>query len=363
MKRIAFLAVLALAVGCTPKEQPWSISQALQSAVEAGAYLYGHQDDLSYGHNWTVESPESDDATRSDVLAVCGRYPAIVGYDLGGIELGEEANLDGVNFDFMRRSAVAHSERGGIVTFSWHLRNPLTGGDAWDVSSKEVVAAILEGGECHAMFMDWLSSVADFLLSLKDSDGNVVPVIFRPWHEHTGSWFWWGRDLCTEEEYNALWVMTWNYLAVERGIDALWAISPSSSRIEEWTARYPGDEYVDIIGVDNYFGRGADESKEDAYARFIESVHGCFDILAPAAAERGKLLALTETGCEGIPYDDWWTEALMPAIEGYPVSYVLTWRNAPASFNPKHFYAPFPGQESADDFVTFFESDKTVFLD
>ena len=55
--------------------------------------------------------------------------------DLGGIEVDWPANLDKNLFDHMRAAAVAHHERGGIVTFSWHPRNPLTGGDAWDVSS------------------------------------------------------------------------------------------------------------------------------------------------------------------------------------------------------------------------------------
>ena len=157
-----------------------------------------------YGHAWKVEDVKNDPLERSDVKAVTGAFPAIVGFDLGGIEMGWDANLDGVSFDLMRRAAVTHAARGGVVTFSWHPRNPLTGGDAWDVSSDQVVASILEGGEKHDLFLQWLGRAADFLETLKDADGQPVAVLFRPWHEHTGSWFWWGGNLCSEQQYKDL---------------------------------------------------------------------------------------------------------------------------------------------------------------
>ena len=135
----------------TPKDQ---LVARLFSHVEKGEILYGHQDDLSYGHAWKVEDWTADSLTRSDVKAVTGKYPAIVGFDLGGIEMGDKANLDSVDFGLMRKAVLTHAKRGGIVTFSWHPRNPLTGGDAWDVSSDQVVKSILEGGELHDLFMN-----------------------------------------------------------------------------------------------------------------------------------------------------------------------------------------------------------------
>ncbi len=117
----------------------------LQQTAREGRFYYAHQDDLVYGHSWKVTDPQGDDLSRSDVLSVCGFFPAVVGFDLGGIELGDKANLDGVDFSLMRRAAVSHSEKGGIVTFSWHMRNLLTGGDSWDISSDKVVASVLPG--------------------------------------------------------------------------------------------------------------------------------------------------------------------------------------------------------------------------
>ena len=85
----------------------------------------------------------------------------VLGFDLGGIELGQAKNLDGVPFGLMRKAAQKHVERGGIVTFSWHPRNPLTGGDAWDVSSDQVVKSVLRDGEKSGEFKLWLRRAAD----------------------------------------------------------------------------------------------------------------------------------------------------------------------------------------------------------
>ena len=211
----AFLLSIA---ACSPGRTAAGPAQRLAEAAAAGTPLYGHQDDLMY----------EADLTQSDVKEVCGHYPALLGLDMGGIELGDTHNLDGNDFALMRRAAIAHHGRGGIVSLSWHLRNPLTGGDAWDISSDQAVASVLPGGEKHELFGQWLDRLADWILSLKAEDGSQIPVLFRPWHEHSGSWFWWGRDLCTEEEYNALWRMTYEHLTVKRGIEGLvWAISPN----------------------------------------------------------------------------------------------------------------------------------------
>ena len=313
--------------------------------IEQGVIMYGHQDDLMYGHSWKVEEGETD-FLRSDVKDVCGMYPAVYGMDLGGIELGDVQNLDKNYFSAMRASAIAHHLRGGVVTFSWHPRNPLTGGDAWDISSEEVVSSILEGGKCHEVFMQWLCRVADYLESFKTPEGQPVPLIFRPWHEHTGSWFWWGWDLCSADEYKALWKMCFDYLSIERGLhNLIWSYSPGAGGLTEemFMERWPGDEMVDMIGLDCY-QYGTSEN----YAEELGNILG---LLAKIGAERDKMMALTETGYEGIPQKDWWTATLYNAIKDYPLAYVLTWRNA--CDKAEHFYAPYPGQESAEDFKVF----------
>ncbi|MCQ2166254.1 MAG: cellulase family glycosylhydrolase [Bacteroidales bacterium] len=341
-----------------------ALYDTLKKAAEEETPLFGHQDDLMYGHlEWNVSRENDHSMERSDVFAVAGKYPAVLGLDLGGIERDDSCNLDGNNFELMREAALKHYERGGIVSFSWHLRNPLTGGDAWDISSDKVVGSILPGGEKHEYFLGWLDKLAAYLSSLKDGDGNVIPVIFRPWHEHTGSWFWWGKNLCTPEQYNGLWIMTYDYLVKEKGLDnMLWAISPGTEQ-EFFEARYPGDRVVDIIGLDCYCHPTAADNAGD-FSDYVAKVRDHLTWRNDFAVRHGKILALTETGCESLPYEKWWTEVLAPAIEGIPVSYVLVWRNADIRpLGLKHFYAPWPGGPSEKDFVKWIEGGKVGMLD
>ena len=355
------LAAAAVLISCVPKAETSTtpaevLINRLKADVEAGKIMYGHQDDLMYGHSWKLEDAASE-FVKSDIHGVCGKYPAVYGMDLGGIEVGWEANLDKNDFDNMRASAVAHHDRGGVVTFSWHPRNPLTGGDAWDVSSKEVVASILPGGEKHELFMGWLSNAADFLGSIRTADGQAVPVVWRPWHEHTGSWFWWGQDLCTTEQYKALWQMTYDYMVKERGLDNLvWAYSPGAGGItpELFAERYPGDEIIDMVGFDCY-----QYSTDEVY---IKDMKHALDVMSAFNEGRGKIMAVTETGYEGIPNARWWTDVLYQAVKDYPVSYVLTWRNACDDHMQHHFYGPYPGHLSAENFNEFAELEKIGLL-
>jgi mannan endo-1,4-beta-mannosidase len=307
--------------------------------------LFGHQDATAYGVFW------KDEEDRSDLKELTGSYPAVYGWDLGHIELGKGENLDGVSFDLIRREIVKAYERGGLSTISWHLRNPVNDSSAWDTSNYSV-QKILSGGLVNEKYKIYLDRVADFLGNLKTSDGVLIPVIFRPFHEHTGSWFWWGKDFSTPEEYIALWHLTVNYLRKEKNLKNL-LIAYSSADIqskENYLERYPGDGYVDIIGFDDY------SMNEDEYIKRSEIN---LAILTEIAKERNKISAFTETGSEQILNPFWYTEVLLPVIDKYPIAYVLVWRNA--NNRPNHYYVPYVGHSAETDFLKFFQSNKMWF--
>lgn len=334
---------------------------SLKAMANSGRYMYAHQDDPVYGHGWAWD----DD--RSDVKSVCGDLPAVMGFDLGHIELGDEKNLDGVPFDRIRKETIKQYEAGGLVTFSWHLDNPLTNGTAWVENGekapleRQTVSSVLKGGDNHELFLGWLDRLADFMNSLTTADGEKVPVLFRPWHEHTGSWFWWGQDLCTAEEYVALWKLTANRLK-EKGVDnLLYAYSPGTENngdAAKYMERYPGDDYVDLLGLDCYCW--TEPEVTDRYERFMNQIDTQLGMMAKLAEQHQKVIALTETGYEGIPLEDWWTSVLQKSIGDHPICYVLTWRNA--HDKDTHYFGPWPGQLSSDDFVKFYQSPKTAFL-
>ncbi len=342
----------------------------LKNLVQIGdssVYLFGHHDDTVYGIGWAADyTNDSTIHQRSDVKSVCNDFPALLSFDLGHIELGDSLNLDGVPFNRIRQEIIAQYDKGGMITLSWHLNNPLSGGTSWvadslkDVETK-TVAAILDGGQKHELFLSWLDKVADFLNSLETPYGVKVPVLFRPWHEHTGSWFWWGQDHCTAEQYKTLWEMTVNHLKDKNVVNALYAYSPGTEADGDETKymeRYPGDELIDLLGLDCYcFAPEADTIQIADYATKLDKN---LEMVCKIAKQHHKAAALTETGYECLKTSDWWTKTLAPVLSRHPISYVLVWRNAHNRAN--HFYAPYPGQLSTSDFIQFYNDPQTVFL-
>lgn len=324
------------------------LSGKLVSTIEKGIMI-GHQDDLVYGHSWNVDG-------ISDVKQTAGDFPAVFGWELGDLELGNPVSLDAVDFGVMKSKIQWVNARGGINAISWHCNNPLTGKNAWDVSSKLVVKSVLPGGEKNELFVKMLNRLSDFFLSLKDEKGELIPVVFRPWHEHTGSWFWWGKNLCSKDEYVALWKYTVDHLKGRGVHNILYAYSSASgfNNSDGYLERYPGNDIIDLLGFDDY--QGGINGKE----RYMKSIANGMSIMLPIAKERNKIAILSETGMESLADAKWWTGTLWPAIKDYPISYVLFWRNA--HDKPTHFYVPFPGQASEGDFKNFEKIDRTLFL-
>ena len=356
------MAVLTMAcVGKTPTASNESASEAqtlidrLNKLQSSGGYAFGHHDDTAYGYDWEF-LPDS-----SDVKALTGDYPAILDWDLGQIELGTPEQLDGVPFAFIRDEVKKQALRGGINSFSWHLRNPVTGGDTWDVEGGNVVhRCVTEGDSINKVITAWITAAADFLGSLKDDEGRCIPVIFRPWHEHTGDWFWWGHAHCDTSDYVALWHLT-RKIFDQKGItNVVWAYCPDktgASTQEQYMERYPGDEYVDILGADIYHYGG--EAGVDAFYQFVSNTLGA---AVAVATEKGKIAALTETGCEAVVVPDWYTRVLANAVKDYPIALVSVWRNANKNKKTEHFYVPYPGHPAAADFVKFYQLPQTIFL-
>lgn len=337
--------------------------------------LFGHQDTKAYGVKWR------GDENRSDIKDVTGSFPAIYGWDLGHLELGSEENLDKVNFNQMREWIIDAYERGGVTTLSWHLNHPVTGnripeehnpdeweaaGSSWD--NKPVINDILPGGSHEEVFNEWLDNIAGFFHSLESRTGDkyLIPIIFRPWHEVTGFWFWWGSEAVTPEEYIRLWRYTVESLRDERGVhNLLYAYTPNTfNELDNWEdfwKWYPGDDYVDIIGFDDYYtlqGGYGDEAPVEMFTSMLK-------YLVEESEARGKIPVLGETGLEAISIHDWYTSRMLKAIKGDPaasrIAYLLVWRNAnEATDRTGHFYGPYVGHPSAEDFVKFHNDPKIL---
>ena len=143
MKKLITLIVADLLIAaCSNKQKPKepmadtgrtqrteNLLVNLKALCDSAVFMFGHHDDTVYGIGWAFDND------RSDVLSVCGDRPALLSFDLGHLELGDSVNLDGVPFSRMRQEIISHFDRGGMVTLSWHLNNPLSGGTSWVADS------------------------------------------------------------------------------------------------------------------------------------------------------------------------------------------------------------------------------------
>ncbi len=320
--------------------------------LSKGHTLFGHQHATQYGHGWAGETG------RSDVKSVTGSHPAVIGVDFSGFTSASPESVKKTK-DEVEKNVIETYNRGGVTTVAWHFPNPVSkGGFNWvDSVSLPAVKYIIPGGETHEKYKEILKGIGEFANRLKGADGKLVPMIFRPYHEFDGGWFWWGKPHCTKEEFVTLWRFTVTYLRDSMHVhNFIYAFSPDNKFIteEQYLDRYPGDEYVDMVGVDNYGDMGRDQYDLEAATKKLK-------IVSDYAIKAGKLAAFTETGLETIPNPTWWTNTLLKVMKGHglELAYVLVWRNDVRS--PTHFYAPFPGQVSVPDFIKFYDDPYTLF--
>ncbi len=167
-----------------------------------------------------------------------GKYPAIRGLDY------MNDDFDGVN----KRAAEWH-DRGGIVTICWHCGSDFSG--SWAESMKTEIKdwdkALTKGTPEYEKLIKGMDKAAAALKELKDKN---IPVLWRPFHEFDGAWFWWGKG--GAENFKKLWVIMYDRYTNYWELDNLiWVLGYSGNgrSYENW---YPGNEYVDIAGADSY---------------------------------------------------------------------------------------------------------------
>ena len=305
--------------------------------------IFGHQHSTAYGVGWLNE-PD-----RSDVKDVVNTFPGVYGWDFEPV-----TPPYAIQNDWMKNFVIEAYKRGGINTFCWHYNNPVTGGSFYDTTI--AVKHILPGGSHHQEYLKALDSIAEYSKYLVDED-KLIPIIFRPFHEFDGFWFWWGQNFCTKEEFISLWQFTVDYLKNKKGVtNFLYAFSPDRNFYteEDFFERYPGDDFVDIIGMDDYFDFTPDGDG-------LEWIGKKLELLSSIAQKKNKVAAFTETGLESIPDSTWWTNKLLKTIDkdSIKIAYVMVWRNA----DKKHHYAPYRGHPSEKDFIDFKNSPRILFED
>lgn len=240
--KILPLVVLLLAVfsGCAHKTEGAVLSNS--SASEAAVSLYEYIVSLN-GKAVLSGQQESTWMGSADyetdyIFEKTGRYPAIKGFDY-------------MNDDFagVNERAVQWHKKGGIVTICWHCGSDFSG--EWNDSRFSVVydweKMLTEGTEEYKAMLDGMDKAAKALKELCDMD---IPVLWRPFHEFDGNWFWWSTG--GPENFKKMWqIMYRRYTDYWKLDNLIWVLgfSDQGEKSKQW---YVGDEYCDIIGADTY---------------------------------------------------------------------------------------------------------------
>lgn len=372
-----------------------------KDAIEKTRELYSYLQSLSqndqvlFGHQNDYHKKVSQSALEGDTKELTGSLSGIYGVDsltLTGVELGM------TNADEAMSAVVSYSkaaaEQGAILTLSAHMPNFTNekviesedGGydfTACDFSESQdlrndCAEQVLPGGAYNSQLNAYLDIIAEYALALQEDD---IPLIFRPYHENNGGWFWWGSGI-SPETYQALYQYTVTYLE-EKGVhNILYVYSPNGpfTDAESYLERYPGDAFVDILAFDYYDDYNS--YPEETGSDFFEKLETTCQIVSALAEEKGKVSAISETGVRVMKPDGSDSEGLLPA--GNPVAkkvtginwyqkicdiadeagmpYYLVWSN----FGDRNFYVPYKvsdtdGHEMADDFIEFYNYDKSIF--
>lgn len=296
----------------------------------------------------------------SDMKLTTGRHPLIVGEDFMFITVKDNTGkADNWYYQQQQRiiNEIKYSYNQGLVTtMSWHLFEPYEEKAFYvsEMSSDNVNKAfysILEGKENHLWYKNKLINVAQVLNSLKDNSGNLIPVIFRPFHEFDGSWFWWSAPAyATPTQFKKNWQFTVNYLRDSLNVhNLLYCFSPGSefSNTDGYLQCYPGDEYVDILGIDNYqdYSKGVQNG--------VNFVSSHLKVVSDLAVSRKKVAAFTEFGylSSNPIIQNLYTTCFLPAFtqNKLELAYAMFWANTSSSF-----YVPTPyATVQAVDYKTF----------
>jgi hypothetical protein len=172
--------------------------------------------------------------------------------------------LDYIDNDFegVTRRSIDWWEKGGIVSICWHWGTP-PGGVGYESSKGEINIneALTVGTDLHQAMIADMDRVAEELKRLQDAG---VPVLWRPFHEFDGAWFWWGKG--GPEQFKKLWRLMYDHYKNAHGLNNLiWVLGYSGEVKDGW---YPGDAYVDIAGADTY-SEGTQIDKYNLVAKIV----------------------------------------------------------------------------------------------
>ncbi|EDY81021.1 Glycosyl hydrolase family 26 [Verrucomicrobiia bacterium DG1235] len=309
------------------------------------SFAFGQEFPLSYREG--IGSGDGQ-IEKSDSKDVVGDHPGVHGSDF-------DYMLDrSWEEDFHIAAARRAYEDGAIVTFDWHWGGKYGGTYSAQVDDNKILDHVVRDDDSRGD-VTWFYESIDRVLDRINNDLQF-PIVFRPFHEMDGNWFWWGRQIDGgAETYQRAYQLLVEYMSARTEyVLFCWSPDVATTDFEQF---YPGDAYVDVCGRDIYSvgNSGRPLSKLTEMIAFAE--------------EHGKVAVFSETGytAGGASFEtgdpDWWTTRILDPIKADPeagkIAWVLTWINATWS-GPYIPHSSSP-QAAKDDFQTFHDEPATLF--
>ncbi len=268
---IVLTLLIVSLIGCIPKNHYDKVDKKLinPNAIENAVKLYdfllahygknvitgqfvneyaGYDKDMFKDENGNMSVYKATEIQA--VYKVTGKYPAIIGLDL-------EKTLYSPNENYSIEQAIEVHNKGGIVLLTWHWNSPIVQGDQshfyTDKTNFRLKNIIYDKNSAgYKTLVDNIDTIANQMKVLADLD---IPVLWRPLHEASGGWFWWGAD--SGKEYVELWNIMYDRMTNYHKLNNLiWVTNPQKGG--EW---YVGDDKCDMLGDDPYY-YGKDLRKE-----------------------------------------------------------------------------------------------------
>lgn len=244
---------------------------------------------LTGQHNYPGEVSQYSDR----VAATAGKYPAVWGSDMGFSGGTSRNSIE--SRPAMIQEAIRQHAAGSIITLMWHAAPPIAeepvafSGTATSVQTtlteEEWAALLRPGTEIHQRWLRQVDAVAEHLKKLREAK---IPVLWRPYHEMNGTWFWWGfRE--GPNGFTALYRMLYDRFVNHHRLDnLLWvwnANAAGGASVRAYHRYYPGHEYVDILATDIYGGRFTQKQYDDLLELADGRVIALGEVGAPPSPE------------------------------------------------------------------------------
>ena len=356
----------------------------LKSVANQDKIIFGHQSDTS--SHVRADLP----ANGSDVKDITGSLAAITGVDTLAIAGDSKFATTKESLEHFANLSIEAAKQGSLITVSTHFPNfsskniiKLSDGtydfskcgfsDCGDFTGS--AKDILPGGQYNDRFLAYIDMIAEYAHRLQEHN---IPVIFRPFHENNGSWFWWGGEHMSEQDSIKLYQYLVEQLQERNVHNFLYVYSPNGpfNSEKDYMARYPGDKYVDILAIDSYdFYYDYPATYSD---NFFKNMQKSCEIIHNVAIKHDKLAAISETGCGVMKPDksnyggllkennpilgkQWFKRVAQIAIDN-DMPYFLVWSNDSdnSTFLPYKYNNEY-GHEMTDEFIDFYNWDKTIF--